>query len=91
MTTDGDAQTSSLEAEVGKALEPFAEALRSDGYKLGIAHVAADAIELKIEALEGACEDCLVPEHVMAPMIQDALPPSLRSATVHIEYPTHNE
>lgn len=78
---------SDLHAEVEKAIEPFAEALRSDGYEIGIVSVAPDAIDLQIDALEDACEDCLVPEHVMAPMIADGLPPELRTARISIRYP----
>lgn len=80
-----------LQAEVEKAIEPFAEALRTDGYEIGVTRVAADVVELRIDALEGACEDCLVPEHVMAPMIADSLPASLRHATIRIQYPPHAE
>lgn len=80
-----------LAAELEKAIEPFAEALRSDGYEIAVASVSEKAIDLRITALEGACEDCLVPEHVMAPMIADTLPPSLRTAAIRIQYPAHTE
>lgn len=80
-----------LKADVEKAIEPFAEALRSDGYEIGVTAAAPDLVELRIDALEGACEDCLVPEHVMAPMIADTLPEALRTATVRIRYPAHAE
>lgn len=78
-----------LHTEVEKAIEPFAEALRSDGYEIAVTRADAELIELRIDALEGACEDCLVPEHVMAPMIADTLPEALRSATIRIQYPAH--
>ncbi|MDE3100646.1 MAG: hypothetical protein KGJ98_00260 [Chloroflexota bacterium] len=82
---------SDLRSDVEKAIEPFAEALRSDGYEIGVTNASPEVVELKIVALEGACEDCLVPEHVMAPMIAETLPASLKGATVRIEYPAHTE
>lgn len=87
----GDVQSGKvvlLPGEVRKAIQPFAEALRCDGYELLVTRVTADAIHLGIEALEGACEDCLVPEHLMAAMISDSLPRSMRSAQLHIRYPS---
>ncbi len=82
---------SDIRSDVEKAIGPFAEALRSDGYEIGVTSASPDLVELEIVALEGACEDCLVPEHVMAPMIADTLPASLRGANVRIQYPAHAE
>ncbi len=86
---DDDTSTTGLGGQVDRALDTFRQALRSDGYEIVVTSVSPDLIELRIDALDGACEDCLVPEHVMAPMIAAELPSALRSAGIRIHYPGH--
>jgi hypothetical protein len=83
----GQEDTADRITEVDKALETFRESFRADGYEIHVASVVGNRIELKIEAREGACEDCLVPEALMVPMVAASLPPELRSAQIHIAYP----
>lgn len=85
--TDGDPDLSALRRETEDALGPFAEAFRADGYAIRIEAIAPSAIHLRIEALEGACEDCLVPEGIMKLMIAESLPGPMRSAAIRIDYP----
>jgi Fe-S cluster biogenesis protein NfuA len=84
---DAERDTCASIEEVGSSLDAFRVALRADGYELDVVRVTRDSVELRIQALEGACDECLVPEVVMAPMIAAALPPSLRSASIRIHYP----
>lgn len=86
---DDDAGATTLARQVEQALDPFRVALRSDGYEIAVTSISSELLELKIDALDGACEDCLVPEHVMAQMIAADLPSALRSVRIRIRYPGH--
>ena len=83
----GREDTGDRVTDVDKALESFRESFRADGYEIHVASVVGNQIELRIEAREGACEDCLVPEALMVPMVAASLPPEMRSAQIHIKYP----
>lgn len=86
---DDEARTRALAEEIERALDPFREALRSDGYEIELASIAPGQLEFTIKALDGACEECLVPEQVMAQMIASDLPPAVSSAKISIHYPRH--
>jgi Fe-S cluster biogenesis protein NfuA len=72
--------------QVTEALEGIAEALRLDGYDLQVAGVS-DTLELRIVALDGACEDCLVPPGAMAQTISGALRGGYAPEQISIAYP----
>jgi hypothetical protein len=67
-------------------VDGIAEALRADGYELEVKDESA-TLSLKITALPDACEDCLVPREIMAPMISAALGGRYRAEQIEIEYP----
>lgn len=66
------AMTDLEEAALG-ALSPIESTMNADGYTLKATEGPGGQLEIRIEALDGACEDCLVPESVMLPMMQRML------------------
>jgi len=72
--------------EVTEALAGITDALRVDGYALEVAEVS-DTLSLRILALEGACEDCLVPAGVMAQTISGALRGAYPADRIQVAYP----
>jgi hypothetical protein len=72
--------------DITAALAGITDALRVDGYALEVEDVT-DTLSLRIRALEDACEDCLVPEGVMAQTISGALKGSYRPDQIRVAYP----
>jgi Fe-S cluster biogenesis protein NfuA len=62
------------------------DALRLDGYDLHVVD-AAETLSVRIVALDGACEDCLVPQSVMAATLSAALGGGYPPERIAIEYP----
>lgn len=60
-------------AVIDTALQGFRDMMQADGYRMGWQPSGADRIVVTIEATEGACADCLVPEPVMAAIMASAL------------------
>lgn len=58
--------------ELALALLPISEGLDSDGYSVS-ARWIADAVEVKVDATESACKDCLIPKEAMQQMAQSLL------------------
>ncbi len=67
-------------------LAGIADALRADGYELQVTD-ASETLSLRITALEDACEDCLVPREIMAPMISAAMGGRYVPEQIQIAYP----
>jgi hypothetical protein len=59
------------QAELSKALDPLRAILASDGYGVEVGETRP--LEVRIVATGSACEECLVPESVMRPLIADML------------------
>jgi Fe-S cluster biogenesis protein NfuA len=74
-----------MDTKVTEALDPIASALRHDGYDLQVLD-ASDRLSLRIVALEGACEDCLVPEDAMVLTVCNVVD-GYAPEQVSIEYP----
>lgn len=70
-----------------QALQDLSKGLDADGYELVVLEANDDVVEVAVRALDGACEDCLVPKELMAPMIQSTLPPPLAAGRVVLHYP----
>jgi Fe-S cluster biogenesis protein NfuA len=73
--------------EIEHHLEGIKAALAADGYRLSVAAVSPDALSLDIQALDGACPDCLVPATTMEMIIRAAIPDEARFSVVEITYP----
>lgn len=58
---------------VDDALASFREMMATDGYLLTWSDVGDDKVVVKIDATEGACEDCLVPLPIMTNIMAKAL------------------
>lgn len=72
--------------EITQALVGIAGALEHDGYVLEVSDVS-DRLSLRISALEGACEDCLVPQEVMASTVSSVLGGDYAPEQISIAYP----
>lgn len=71
-----------------EALAPIQTTMSADGYSLSVTEGEAGALAVRIEAQEGACADCLVPESVMVPMIERLLADAgVPSSGVTVFYP----
>ena len=64
---------SQMEKSARDALELITTTMANDGYALTVSEAAEGTLEVRIEALEDACEECLVPKTVMEPMIESLL------------------
>lgn len=78
--------TISSSEEITTALAGIAGALGADGYALEVDE-AADTLSLTIVALDGACEECLVPPAIMAPMMSAALDGRYPPEQIRLTYP----
>ncbi|MFI8593049.1 hypothetical protein ACIGCK_01265 [Microbacterium sp. NPDC078428] len=63
-------------ASVDAALAQFSEMMAADGYVLSWQPVQEDRIVVRIDATDGACADCLVPQKVMEAIMSQALEPT---------------
>ena len=72
--------------DTAQQLAGIVAALEADGYALAITD-ASETLSLRITALEGACEDCLVPPEIMAPVISAALGGRYRPEQIRLTYP----
>lgn len=61
---------------VDEALAQFTEMMATDGYVLSWTPSGDDRIVVRIDATEGACADCLVPQPVMEAIMNQALEPT---------------
>lgn len=76
----------STTVSVDEALASFREMMATDGYLLTWSDAGADKVVVKIDATEGACEDCLVPLPVMTSIMAKALDPTGYELD-HVELP----
>ncbi|GAB3632297.1 hypothetical protein GCM10027421_16500 [Microbacterium shaanxiense] len=76
----------STTVSVDNALASFREMMETDGYLLTWSEVGGDKVVVKIDASDGACEDCLVPLPVMTSIMAKALDPTGYELD-HVELP----
>lgn len=76
----------STTVSVDDALASFREMMATDGYLLTWSEVGDDKVVVKIDAGDGACEDCLVPLPVMTSIMAKALDPTGYELD-HVELP----
>lgn len=59
---------------IQKVLQPYREALASDGYELVVDDPGrAGGTAVRVVATDSACADCLVPKSLMASMLENGL------------------
>jgi hypothetical protein len=78
---------SERETDATSRLKGIADALRADGYAL-VVEGADDTLMVRIAALDGACEECLVPPGVLAGMLSSALGGEWPPERISLTYPT---
>ena len=61
---------------VDDALASFREMMSSDGYVLSWEPLGTDRVVVRVDATDGACEDCLVPLPIMTNIMSKALEPT---------------
>jgi len=71
---------------VDEALASFREMMATDGYLLTWSDAGDGKAVVKIEATDGACEDCLVPLPIMTNIMAKALAPTAYELD-HVELP----
>ncbi len=82
----GETMTLDLNAIDG-AVAGSREGLAASGYALDIAE-QGDALRVTVRALDGACEDCLVPKPVFAEILRRELSDAgLAVPGIHVVYP----
>jgi|KBSSwiStaDraftv2_1062776.scaffolds.fasta_scaffold414434_2 Fe-S cluster biogenesis protein NfuA len=79
--------TSERETDATSRLEGIADALRADGYSL-VVEGADETLHVRIAALDGACEECLVPPVVLTGMLSSALGGDWPPERISVTYPT---
>ncbi len=71
------------------ALEALETMLEPDGYGVVVQEWPAGPGHARIEvvALEGACEDCLVPKELLAAIVAERLPAGVQLEAADLVYP----
>ena len=80
------------ETDVTKSIDPLRVGLNADGYDMEIASID-DKIRLRVVTLDNPCEDCLVPQDVMARIIASKLQEHQATVTaddIVITYPAEH-
>lgn len=73
--------------EVSDELAGIISAMRADSYDVAVEEVTPERVVLRIDALEGACDDCLSPPSVMAGLVSGALNGRYVPDQITIHYP----
>lgn len=81
-----EAPADSLSA-VREALRGLSGSFAADGYNMVIAGLERGRLRIVIEAGEGACAECLVPQEIMTGIVMHSLPADAGVAEIDIVYP----
>ncbi|KAA9163990.1 hypothetical protein FPZ12_008165 [Amycolatopsis acidicola] len=76
--------------DLNNALAGMAQGLEADGYTLDASWVGDSSVRLQVGATADACEDCLVPQHVMSRMAASLLGQagvSVEETQIEVVYP----
>lgn len=77
-------------AAASRALADMRTMLAADGYDMSLRATGTDTLAIEILAGPDACAECLVPKHIMAGIIKDALGSLLPAAQVQVSYPAES-
>lgn len=75
-------------AAVAAALAEIQQTLRVDGYRLEVDGATASGLLVRIDALDGACEECLAPPDVLKMIISAGLDGAYQPAEIDLRLPT---
>lgn len=88
--TDGKG-AAEIRSGVEKALERMRPTLQADGFDLALRDVEPDgAASVTLEAGEGACMECLIPDEMLVSMLErevQAEEPSVSRVLLHKNFP----
>lgn len=73
--------------DVQASLQPLAEGLRADGYELEVLDATDSGLQLRVIALAGACEECLVPKDAMVQVVSASLGRRYGADEISVQYP----
>lgn len=73
--------------ELERHLADLKEGLAVDGYELTVRPGRAQGVRVHIEALEGACEDCLIPKSIFLDYLMSAFDGQVTRDQVELFYP----
>jgi len=61
-----------MRPELDSALDPFRPGFDADGFKVAVHDVVDGVVVLQIVHTPNACEECLIPDDMMGPMLTTA-------------------
>ena len=68
-----------------RSLDVIRAAFHADGYEMTVERLGPD-LAVRVQAGEGACDECLIPKHLVRDMVAKAT--GYDSAMITVEYPT---
>ena len=76
-----------MNAELEQVLEPFRPGFDADGFDVSIQDVADGIVAVRIVHRANACEECLIPDDMLGPMLTTAFRRAAPAVTgVRIEH-----
>lgn len=73
--------------QVTEQLTGIIDAMRADSYEVSVLDATPSRLTLSIDALDGACEDCLAPHGVLTQVVSGALAGRYAPEQIEISYP----
>ena len=70
------------------ALAPVHQGLAADSYELFVDDVTDTRLNVRVEALEGACEECLVTAPVLRMIVSGEIDRAYEPEEIDVNYPT---
>lgn len=70
------------------ALDPIRQGLAVDNYRLSVEDVTSERLRVRIDALEGACEECLAPRPVLKMIVSGEIDRAYEPEEIDVDYPT---
>jgi len=61
-----------MRTELDTVLEPFRPGFAADGFEVSVQDMVDGVVVLQIVHKPGACEECLIPDDMMGPMLTTA-------------------
>jgi hypothetical protein len=80
-----------MQPELDKVLDDFRPGFDADGFDVSVQHVVDGLVLLRVVHRPNACEECLLPDDMMAPMLTAAfqnVAPDVTSVRIeHVHQP----
>ena len=76
-----------MNADLDRVLEPFRPGFAADGFEVSVRDAADGVVALQVVHKPDACEECLLPDDMLAPMLVTAFRDAAPEVTsVRIEH-----